>query len=185
MRPIVISEAQNITVPEVLYAIAQVDKPAMVYLILAGTQINDPGNLEHAIADQKGVKEFAASAFEEVYLPVSNLQTGVYYFYAVDEAGRMSERSNKAVILNNPILGVHDLDKSFHYRVINGQLQILPENGHSYHVTIYDMTGRVMWQKSGLSGSQTFNLPPVPGIYLLKIISQNQMLAIKILSSKI
>lgn len=184
MRPIVISEAQNITVPEVLYAIAQVDKPAMVYLILAGTQINDPDNLEHAIADQKGVKEFAASAFEEVYLPVSNLQTGVYYFYAVDEAGRMSERSNKAVILNNPILGVHDLDKSFHYRVINGQLQIFPEHlsGYSYNVAIYDMTGRAIWQKSRLSGPQTISLPPSPGIYLLKIFNRNQMLAIKIIS---
>ncbi len=184
LRPVVISETQNIIVPDVLYAIAQVDKPATLYLVLAGTQVNDPEDLDQAVADQTGVKEFASIPFEDISLPVSALQSGVYYFYAVDQQGRMSERSEKAVILNNPTLWIHDLDKLFHYRVTNGKLQIFPEHfpGNSYHVSVYDMTGRTIWQKSGLSGPQTINLPPSPGIYLLKIFYGNQMLAIKFVS---
>ncbi len=64
-----------------------------IYLVLDGEPQSTTGELDNAVAASRGAKATVSAAEADVTISTEGLEAGVYYAYAVDGDGTMSEKS--------------------------------------------------------------------------------------------
>jgi len=100
LAPTVVVESQTISnAPGNTVAVQSSDQTGSVYLIHETSQQGTVGQLDAAVASNKGAKGYVFSAFTDVSLSVNGLTVGNYHAYAVDDNNNMSARSSQVVVI--------------------------------------------------------------------------------------
>ncbi|MCD6347475.1 MAG: T9SS type A sorting domain-containing protein, partial [Bacteroidales bacterium] len=100
LAPTVIVAVQTLSnAPGNSVAVQSTDDEGFVYLIHESVPQATQGQLEAAVATNKGVKGYVFSALTDVTLVVSGINVGNYHAYAVDLNGNLSTRSSQVVTI--------------------------------------------------------------------------------------
>lgn len=176
LRPKVQSNFQNLNAKTNEFATAMVSKPAYVYLIIAGAVIQNINDLEIEVSEGRAVKLYANIAFEDVNLPIASLISGVYYFYAVDDAGRISEPGSNAVIIQNT-LGTPKIKIKPNLIIENGYLRLnnVFESNNKIHIQLFDLSGRVLLNRIINEGESNVEMPIIHGIHIVRLFIEDSI----------
>jgi hypothetical protein len=173
LRPVIESSFQNLNTDTHEFAIARVSKVATIYLVITGTTVNNINDLDLAVTAGRAVKQHAPTAFDDVELPISSLRSGVYYFYAVDDAGRISEPGTNAVIITSTV-GVSGLKMKPRITIENEYIRFFNEfdTNDKINIQLIDLRGRVVLNRFFNHGENKVKIPDVSGIHIVRILSK-------------
>jgi acylphosphatase len=142
-----------------------------VYIILDGENQTVSADFITAVALNKAATANVTAANTDISVSAAGLETGIYYAYAFDAAGNISEKGTSPINITEAV-SVENATQS-EIRVLSREQRIIlmtDDGTEISEVSIYDLTGRRV-EHSGCSSSTFESDRMNSGVYFLKIKS--------------
>jgi len=183
-RPVVSGPALTVTNEKGSFIVAQSTKTGFVYLIRLGEPNASIEDFENDIENHNGAKTQITTPDVSVPVYTEGLRGGVYYLFATDEVGRISEAAENLIYIEevNPVaVNPENLKNNFKVIVQSNSLQIIPDNlSEVYNVFIYDLNGRLYASNASIKGNHQLSLRGSQGLLIVKIVADTGMFMKKI-----
>ncbi|MCF8381557.1 MAG: hypothetical protein K9H49_18430 [Bacteroidales bacterium] len=176
--PVVSSANQTVSNAEGNFVIATSSKKGRLYLVNSGIWITDAEDLINAEINGKAISVEVLNPGEYVSIFVNSLIKGRYYFYAVDDFGRMSGRGTGIVTVTDDLTSISESPgENSNFVLINNSSNLIinSEDSNEYNVLVYSITGELLLYRKNLTGRNEFKVESVSGIKIVKIISENEV----------
>jgi hypothetical protein len=184
-RPVVTVKYQETNNGEESFAVAQSSKTGKIYLVKMGMPAGTTADLDAAVNGMNGAVEPVDLAGDSVKISTRGLNTGLYYVYAVDEAGRISARSVNTVYVRLYTAAGSDIQNRQEEWIIYSARSVLFIQPHGqpapvFHLDVFDTNGRMLVRKKEQRGNQQISIPRGEKILLVRISHENAVFTRKI-----
>ncbi len=175
-RPVVSGPGLTVNNEEGSFVVARSSKTGTVYIIRMGEDLSAVSSFESSVSLSKGAKATITVPNVSVPIYTKGLYGGFYYFFAVDEDGRISEPGDELVNIQEtgPVNSTDtNSNLSFSVSAVNDILQIRPASELPYTYTVFDISGRTLCHSGQCCGPREQALPAHTGLCLVRICTGN------------
>lgn len=153
------------------YVVAQSSETGMLYIILDGEKQQDENDFISATFSGKGEKAVVESADTDVAVSTGGLLPGIYFAYAVDGAGNISEKSTNPLNVTDAT-GLDDA-RGDAVKVYSFNRLVIVENagGSFSRVVISDLLGRRVIDRPLTGDREEFRMNR-QGVYIVSLLNE-------------
>ena len=145
-----------------------------VYIILDGEPQDKNADFITAVALKKGAVANVAEANTDVQISTKGLAVGIYYAYAIDAAGNISEKGTSPINITGKT-GVNDFITSETKIFTSNQRIVVESTDQLQEVAIYTINGKVIARK--VLNTERFESDVCnPGLYVVQVRSGNNQM---------
>ncbi len=174
--PVVSNAVQSVGNGEGGYIVAQSNEPGKIYIVMDGAKQETENDFISAVYANKGSYESGIAADTDVQLSTSELIPGIYFAYAVDEAGNISEKGSSPLNITDAT----GIDNGFESqpKVFSFEMKVVVETTgtRAGSIVISDMLGRKVVYTQ-LYGNRSEFLMDREGIYFISIWMDKQLVS--------
>ena len=145
-----------------------------VYIMLDGVDQSTNADFITAVALGKGAKSPVNEVDTDVSISTDGLELGIYYAYAIDDAGNISEKGSAPINITEPSSAIDQIAQiNMLVKANNNQISLLSyDELVMTNISIYDITGRIVEQDE--SNSNYFESNTIQsGLYIVQISFNN------------
>ena len=150
---------------------AQSNEHGTIYIVLDGEKDETANELYSAKVAKKGASAIVTSVDTDIEISTRDLVPGIYYGYAVDEAGNVSAKGANPMNIKQSTTGIEE-PGMLSAKVYSSKQIIIIEAGDTDpdRAVIYDLTGSAVLDRKIESGRSEFAVDQ-QGIYFVELIS--------------
>jgi hypothetical protein len=151
-----------------------------VYIIISGYPVSSVADLDAAVAANEGSYAVVTAADTDIQVSTSGLEPGIYYAYAVDAAGNISERGTEPLNIVQDDTSTEDFhDDALRVFSRNNIIYLqAPSSLNSLSYEVFDIHGRKI--HSGIIGASSQIETTKSGIYIIRF-GNTRVLPIRVL----
>jgi hypothetical protein len=171
IAPVVSAEVQSATNGADSYVMVQSSEDnGRVYIMLDGEPQSTLADFLTAVALGNAAVADVTSADTDIEISTSGLTPGIYFAYAIDAAGNISEKGSNPVNITMST-GLETINENavrvFNY---NGNIIVSSENENITQVAIYDISGRKIMNIDGNETNRISASIYQKGVYIVKVL---------------
>jgi hypothetical protein len=171
IAPIVTAAIQGVENGDDDFVLAQSNEPGVIYIILDGENAENANDLYSAKIANKGASAEVSAVDTDVEISTKDLIPGIYYAYAVDEAGNVSEKGTYPINITQTTTSSADTEFA-NVKVFSASRRVIIECSDEIpsRAIMYDATGRRV-HEIGIEHYRSEFMVSHQGIYFVELIS--------------
>lgn len=190
IKPVVTAERQSAENGENDFVVVRSNEDVgKVYIILSGIPQSSVADFDAAVAELKGASADVTAANTDINVSTHNLLPGVYYAYAVDAAGNISDRGAEPLNISESTVSVDFYGQEDMIRVRSLNRHIVVEFGSEFltgtvRVSVFDLTGKKIRELTATSTEMSISLDNHQGIFIVMVSQDNKVVTTRKVSMR-